>query len=118
MPHEVSEARWTRPDERVAAKSIDERDRTDRMLMPFGQRMLDVAALTPGERVLDIGCGSGATTLAAWQRVAPSGSVTGVDISAVMLDLARTRVRDVPNAGITWLEADAETYRVPQMVLT
>jgi ubiquinone/menaquinone biosynthesis C-methylase UbiE len=110
---EVSHERWTSPDKRVAAKWIDERDRTDRMLLPFGQRVLDIAALVPGERVLDIGCGSGATTLAAWQRVAPDGNVTGVDISPVMLDLARTRVRDVAAPSVAWLEADVETYPFP-----
>jgi ubiquinone/menaquinone biosynthesis C-methylase UbiE len=92
---------------------IDEQDRTDRMLAPFGERMLALASLTPGERVLDIGCGTGATTLDAWRHVAPIGSVIGVDISPMMLNAARERARALPDANITWLQADAQTYAFP-----
>jgi SAM-dependent methyltransferase len=79
---------------------IDEQDRTDRMLVPFGTRMLQRASLVPGERVLDIGCGTGATTVDAWRSVAPSGSVIGVDISPMMLSAARARACAAPDANI------------------
>jgi ubiquinone/menaquinone biosynthesis C-methylase UbiE len=113
MDDATSPNRWAEPDRRVVAEWIEERDRTDRMFAPFGNRLLDQAALAIGETVLDIGCGTGATTLAAWERVAPTGRVTGVDVSAIMLESARERVRDRADARITWVQADAQTYPFP-----
>jgi ubiquinone/menaquinone biosynthesis C-methylase UbiE len=83
----------------------------ERALAPFGQHMLDHVALLTGEEVLDVGCGTGGATLAAWHRVAPTGRVTGVDISAAMLETARARAYyDAgPDGRIIWLQADAET---------
>jgi ubiquinone/menaquinone biosynthesis C-methylase UbiE len=80
------------------------------MFAPFGERMLDRAGLTPGENVLDLGCGTGAMTVAAWRRVQPNGSVTGIDVSPMMLEAARERARDLSDAKITWLQADIQTY--------
>lgn len=58
--------------------------------------LLRRAALAPGERVLDIGCGTGASLLAAVEVVGPQGQVTGVDISPPIAARARQRVpRDV-----------------------
>jgi ubiquinone/menaquinone biosynthesis C-methylase UbiE len=109
---ELAHQRWIAPDARTTAKWIDERERTDRMLAPFGERMLELAALQPGDRVLDVGCGTGATSVAAWQRVAPSGSVTGVDLSPAMLEAARARA-SIAHANIAWLAADAQTCKFP-----
>jgi SAM-dependent methyltransferase len=83
-------------------------DRWETLWAPFGQAMLDAAAIRPGERVLDVGCGAGTTTIAAAEQVAPDGAVVGLDISGPMLAQARQRAsgRDT----ITWLEADAQVY--------
>jgi cyclopropane fatty-acyl-phospholipid synthase-like methyltransferase len=56
--------------------------------------MLTAANLRPGEHVLDVGCGNGATTLAAMRRVAPSGEVFGIDLSANTLALAQHRAEE------------------------
>jgi len=99
---------------------VDEADRFDAMLAPWGERVLDAGALAAGERVLDVGCGNGATTLGAAARVgAPNrdgdgdgdgdGEATGFDISEPMLEVARSRAtaRGVANARFT--AGDAQT---------
>ena len=50
------------------------------------QRLLDVK---PGERVLDVGCGSGVVTRALAERIAPGGQAVGLDVSAALLNIAR-----------------------------
>lgn len=82
--------------------------RWETMMAPFGAAMFDAVALQPGERVLDVGCGWGATTVEAAERVAPDGSVVGVDISAQMLAPARQRTADLTN--VTLLAVDAQTH--------
>ena len=63
--------------------------------------------LQPGEHVLDVGCGAGALSLAAADLVGDAGSVTGVDMSAPLLTVARQR----PGAGVVaLLQADAQTH--------
>src|SRR5687768_3670966 len=50
---------------------------------------LDLLGLAPGERILDVGCGSGVVTRAIAQRVVPGGTVVGADSSAAFLSVAR-----------------------------
>ena len=66
------------------------------------------AALEPGHSVLDIGCGAGASTLAAAHAVGATGHVTGIDISSTLLDAARAQASCLTN--IAFLEADAQTH--------
>jgi SAM-dependent methyltransferase len=77
---------------------------------PAGEAMLDAAQLRPGERVLDVGCGFGTSTLQAAERVAPSGRVVGVDISAAMLQPARQRIAADGVDNVELLHADAQAY--------
>ena len=67
---------------------ITHQARYDRMLEPFVAMILDGAGISPGDRVLDIGCGCGATTRAA-AALADPGEAVGVDISALLLAQAR-----------------------------
>lgn len=60
----------------------------DILLQPVADLLIDRAKVKPGERILDIGCGSGATTFAFAKAAGASGHVTGVDISAPMLSRA------------------------------
>ena len=81
---------------------------TDTMLAPVAEAIVNHAAPQPGERVLDVGCGCGNTTLMLASRVGNGGHVTGVDISVPMLDVGRRRGADLPN--IAWVIADAGQY--------
>ena len=77
----------------------------DRQLAPLGRRVMAELDLGPGRRVLDVGCGSGETTLA---LAATGAEAVGVDISRPLLDVAQARSRDVAHAS--FLEADAQTH--------
>jgi len=82
-------------------------------IAPVGDTLLARAAYSPGERVLDIGCGGGATTLAIAQAIQPGGEVLGIDISP---DLIAATTRRAAAAGITnarFLFADASSVTLP-----
>ncbi len=82
----------------------------DRFLEPFGARVLAALDLRGGERVLDVGCGCGASTLALARAVGEGGRVVGVDVSRPMLARAAERAREAALAArIEWREADAQT---------
>ena len=86
-------------------------DRLERQLAPVGDLLFDAAELRRGERVLDVGCGTGPTTRRAASLVGPEGSVTGVDISPEMLAAAgRAERAGDHTAPIRWVEADAATW--------
>jgi len=57
----------------------------------FGRRTVERLALSPGARVLDVCCGSGASALPAAERVGPGGHVLGVDLAEELLTLARAK---------------------------
>ncbi len=80
----------------------------DRMLQPY-EDLLVAAVANRGNRVLDVGCGTGATTLAVARALGPRGKTTGLDISGPMLALARERAR---NEGVAaeFMQADAQTH--------
>ncbi len=79
-----------------------EAELTDPRLEHFGQAGIGVLAPRPGDRVLDVGCGAGATSRALATLVGSSGQVTGVDISRPLLAVARAR-----GGGPRYIEADA-----------
>lgn len=79
----------------------------DAQLEPLGRAAMDELKLEPSERVLDIGCGAGATSLALATRVAP-GEVLGLDISEPLL--ARARVRAEGVANLRFEAGDAQTF--------
>jgi SAM-dependent methyltransferase len=72
--------------------------------------LLDAARFTPGQRVLDVGCGFGATTLYAATHVAPGGSVVGIDNSPEMVRRARQRLGATALDNVELLEGDAQTH--------
>lgn len=77
----------------------------------FGPMMTwccDQAAPVPGQRVLDIACGTGLPGLLAARRVGPEGRVVGIDLAPEMLAAARRKARAAGLDNIEFLEMDAE----------
>jgi SAM-dependent methyltransferase len=88
---------------------VERQESQDIVLGPILQATLEPAQVRPGERVVDIGCGTGASSIALADRVGPSGQVVGVDVSAPML--ARAAERLPPGSPVKLVHADAATYR-------
>ena len=68
---------------------LDAYERIQRGIAGFGEVVLKAADARPGERVLDIGCGTGGTTAELARAIGPSGHVLGVDISESLVGVAR-----------------------------
>lgn len=86
----------------------------DAILEPLGRAALDRLDLVPPQRVLDIGCGTGATTFEIGRRVHPGGTAVGVDVSRPMVEHALSRRDDDPEAGnVEFLLLDVETDPLP-----
>ena len=85
-------------------------DTVDVMFSAITDAVLDAAEVGVGDRVMDLGCGSGGTTLAVAERVTAVGSVTAVDVSGPMIDRAQERA-DVANlVNVTFVLGDAAIY--------
>jgi SAM-dependent methyltransferase len=85
-------------------------DQRESMLQPVLERLLDAAALLPGEHVLDVGCGTGPTTRAAALAVRPGGTVTGLDLAPELVAEAARRVQE---PEVRWLAGDATVVDLP-----
>jgi ubiquinone/menaquinone biosynthesis C-methylase UbiE len=77
------------------------------------ERMLELADVQPGHRVLDIATGIGEPALRAASRVGPAGRVVATDLSARMLDLARARATSLGLTNVEFMEVDAERLDFP-----
>lgn len=97
---------WASP---AGLKWIEHEYALDTAMAGMLDLMLDTAGIGAGDRVIDIGCGTGASTLKTARR-APRGQVLGVDISAPLLERAEGRARKSAIQNATFLMADAQTY--------
>ncbi len=88
---------------------VARQEHTDITLTPVSEALLALAAPRVGERVLDIGCGCGATTLEFARAVGPTGHVTAVDISGPMLAEAKARAAGAGITNVDWMQTDAAT---------
>ena len=77
------------------------------------RRLVDRAALRSGERIVDIGCGTGKVPVVAAGTVAPGGAALGVDASAGMIARARQRARDA-NVEVEFRQAAMEDLPFPE----
>jgi ubiquinone/menaquinone biosynthesis C-methylase UbiE len=82
----------------------------DQRLEPFNAMLAGRAGTSPGHKVLDIGCGTGALALHLAERVGPGGAVLGVDLSAPMLARAEHRRAEHDVAHLRFRRLDAQTH--------
>jgi len=97
---------WNGPIGHMWAEAQQKRDRDH---APMTEAALKLAAASPGEHALDIGCGSGTTTLRLAEQVGAQGSATGIDLSGPMLAVAERRARET-GSHARFIEADATDY--------
>lgn len=94
------------------AAKLRERCSVRYFIGPWAPGLVALAALRQGERVLDLACGSGVVTRLAAPEVGPTGQVTGLDINAGMLAVARS-LPPPAGASIKWVEGNAGTLVFP-----
>lgn len=83
----------------------------ERRIAAVNDLLLTRSGAAPGERVLEIGCGTGAFTVPLAEAVGAGGEVLGGDISTAMLAGARKRLAEAGRRNVTLVEADAQTHR-------
>jgi len=80
---------------------------------PVSQRLIELAKIEPGDRVLDVAAGTGEPSLTAAQAVGPQGRVVGTDISPEMLGYARERAQAAGLENVEYVEAAASSLDFP-----
>ena len=92
---------------------MDLQEQMDGQLVGLGDAAISAADIAMGDRVLDVGCGCGATTIALAQLVGPSGSVVGCDISEPMLARATERCIELNVSNASFSVSDVQTAQLP-----
>jgi SAM-dependent methyltransferase len=88
---------------------VDAQETLDEMLEPFADLLVQAVAATYGGSVLDVGCGTGGTTLAVARQLGEKARCVGIDISGPMIDAARARA-EREGVQTSFIRADAEAY--------
>ena len=99
--------------DQAGPKWVRLQQRLDAQIEPLGHAALQRAHVDQGERVLDISCGCGQTTLELAQRVGQNGVVTGIDLSQPMLERARERQNELRLAQVNFIQGDAQVHDFP-----
>jgi len=100
-------AYWSGPS---GEKWVHKQAMFDALMTPVLEALLVKSDVKTGQRVLDVGCGTGASLLALSEAVGPSGHVTGIDVSTPMLSMAWNRVAHAGLRNVTCIEADAQVF--------
>lgn len=98
----------------LAPTWIELEDRLELVGGPPGRAAMDRLNLAAGQRVVDLGCGTGQTTLELASRVAPDGEVLGVDIADEMLAHARARAAGLGITNVDFIHADVQVHNLGQ----
>jgi ubiquinone/menaquinone biosynthesis C-methylase UbiE len=89
---------------------VYEREMVPAIFARWAPDLVAQVEVEPGQRVLDVACGTGVVTRLLADRVGPRGRVVGLDLNPVMLAAARASAKDAP---IEWLEASAQSIPLP-----
>lgn len=103
-----AERAWT---EKAGDVWVRQRDRTDAQLGPLGLAVIEELAPRAGERVLDVGSGTGQTLLQLAERVGASGRVVGLDVSEPMTAEARARIAQAGVSNVEIVLGNAASHR-------
>jgi SAM-dependent methyltransferase len=109
MSNELQIEDWNGPLGQVWA---DQQVELDRITRVYGDAALAAAKAQTGERVVDVGCGCGDSSLTLGRSVGGEGAVLGVDVSEPMLAVAARRARDEGLAHVAFRHADASLVRL------
>src|SRR5579863_10324881 len=85
----------------------------ERGAQPLSDRLMELACVAPGQRVLDVATGIGEPAMTAARRVGPSGSVVAIDQAPQMLAVARDRLQEAGIRNVEFVEGDAEAVPLP-----
>jgi SAM-dependent methyltransferase len=88
---------------------VEEQALLDGILAPFQDLLVDAVRAERPRQVLDVGCGTGSTTIAVARLLGGSGGCTGLDVSAPMIAAARARAEQ-EGVPASFVCADAQTY--------
>lgn len=106
LPEDDQKALWNG----IAGRAwVDTQETLDTLLRPFEDLLVERVAARPDASVLDVGCGTGSTTIAFARALGPSGRCVGVDISEPMIALARARAERAHSKAVFVCD-DAETH--------
>lgn len=103
--------------EQAGPRWVAFQEQLDEQLEPIGVAAMDRLGVPSGARVLDVGCGCGATAFDLSRRVGPNGRVVGVDISAPMLEHGKNRLEAERLGNVELLRADAQVAELPESEL-
>ncbi|MDA8539570.1 class I SAM-dependent methyltransferase [Alphaproteobacteria bacterium] len=87
---------------------VDNQTQMDTMLQPLGDAALELLNLKNAKHVMDIGCGTGTTTINIAQKLSAGGSVTGADLSEPMIEFARQRLLDEGISDVEFVACDLQ----------
>ena len=106
MVNEEQSKIWNGP---AGAAWVEAQESLDRMFAPFEALLVAEIRSVGARQVLDVGCGTGSTTLAAARATGQGGACTGADVSEPMIALARARAAR-EHSGASFIVADAQTH--------
>ena len=87
---------------------VDNQTQMDTMLQPLGDAALELLNLKNARHVMDIGCGTGTTTINIAKKLSAGGSVTGADLSEPMIEFARQRLLDEGISNAEFVTSDLQ----------
>ena len=84
----------------------------DKMLGPLGHHAIKILNPKSGEKILDIGCGTGSTSQSLSKLVGENGLITGIDISEPILSFAKNQLENRNIKNIDFIQEDAQTFNL------